>query len=577
MSVAAPPAPLGAPPVIEPRHRVQKPVRFGSSSRKRQLETLSVFLIFSVGFGALGYWLIVSAHVVSFDSLNRLARAYLAWHNVPAKLAAIGFTQPPAQTLALLPFALFTPLAKSLVALPLCSALFGGLTMVVLNGVLRRCQFAAPLRYLTLVLVGLTPTLLFYAADGGSELIALCLLAAAMSAVIAWLLTFDTRYLVVAGMVFALAGLADYSSFVWMLLGAVMVAIVLYRHRGTSDEVEGSLITYLVPSVFAIVVWTIFSAVIVSAPFGWLSAGHTAGVDTSGASAIPVTLLHALHQTFTLAWSSAPLSLIVIPALIVTAMVKRNELAAWVAAFSLLALLIPGAEALIYHDTSQIQLDKGLPLLLMSVYGAAVLYQSFEKRRLLLGLALIAGLAGSVVVVWQAMSTYPYQNLEQAFHRAIVTGHSQEGTVSRGGIEVGIGSEQAMAQYIDTHVHAKKSVLTDNSQTYAVILLTGHAGLFSTRIDHGDTPWLRAVKRPPASVQYMLLAQNASGDLIRQAYPSAATGGTVGLTVAYQDARYTLLSVSPGVDNDAHSTLSSGAPIDLSTSSGTSTSLGSTP
>src|SRR6202042_2930899 len=126
------------------------------------------------------------------------------------------------------------------------------------------------------------------------ELIALYLLAAAMSAVIAWLLTFDTRYLVVAGMVFALAGLADYSAFVWMLLGAVMVAMVLYRHRARSEEVEGSLITYLVPSVFAVVVWTVFSALIVSAPFGWLKAGHAAGVDTSGASAIPVTLLHAL-------------------------------------------------------------------------------------------------------------------------------------------------------------------------------------------------------------------------------------------------------------------------------------------
>jgi hypothetical protein len=575
MSVAAPP--VSALAVSEPKRRVQKPVRFGVASRGRRLETLVVFCVFAGGFGVLGYWLVVSAHVVSFDSLNRLARAYLAWHNVPPKLAAIGFAQPPLQTIALLPFAVFTPLAKSLLALPLCSALFGGLTMTVVNRVLERCEFGRPLRYLTLLLVALTPTFCFYAADGGAELIALYLLAAAMSALIAWLLTLDTRYLVVAGVAFAFAGLADYSAFVWMALGAVMVAVVLSRHRARREEVEGSLITYLIPSVYAIIVWTVFSALIVGRPFGWLTGGHAAAVDTSGVSAVPVTLVHALHLTFTLAWSSAPLSLVVIPVLLGTALVKRDELAAWLAAFSLLALLGPATEALVYHDASQMQLDKGLSLLLMSVYGAAALYRSFRTLRPWIALALIAGLAGSVALVWQGMSTFPYQNLEQAFHRAVATGHSQEGTVSRGGIGVGFSSELAMAQYIDTHVRARKSVLTDNSQTYAVILLTGHPGLFRTRIDHGDTPWLRAVKHPPASVRYMLVAQDARGDLIRQAYPRALTGATVGLTVAYSDPRYTLLSISPAVNGKTQTTLSSGGAINLSTSSGASPTLGATP
>jgi hypothetical protein len=583
MSVATPAGPVVEPdrPVqqlaTDPHRRVQKPVRLIAPSRSRRLESLAIFLIFALAFGTLGYWLIVSAHLVSFDSLSRLSRAYLAWHNVPSKLAAIGFTQPPLQTVALLPFALFTPLAKSLLALPLCSALFGGLTMTVVNRVLERCQLGAPLRYVTLVLLAVTPTLCFYASDGGSQMIALYFLAAAMSAVIAWLITLDTRYLVVAGIVFALAGLADYSAFVWMLLGAVMVAVVLYRHRARNAEVEGSLITYLIPSLYAIIVWTVFSALIVGQPFGWFDAGHAAAVSTSSVSSVPVTLLRALHETLTLTWSSAPLSLVVIPALLAAAVVKRDELASWLAAFSLLALLSPATEALIYRDASQIQLDKGLLLLMMAVYGAAVLYRSFTSLHRLLAVALIAGLAGSVVLVWQGMSTFPYQNLEQAFHRAVATGRSQEGTVSRGGIEVGINSERAMAQYINAHVQAKKSVLTDNSQTYAVILLTGHPGLFRTRVDHGDAPWLRAVKRPPRSVRYMLVARNAAGDLIRQAHPGGATGHSAGLTVVYSDARYTLLSVSAGVSDKTRTTLSSTGPIVLSATSGTSQSLESTP
>jgi hypothetical protein len=586
MSVAAPPRPAVVdpePPVqtlaVDPHRRVQTPVRFGSPSRSRRLEGIAIFVIFGLGFGILGYWLIVSAHVVSFDSLTRLANAYLAWHNVPSKLAAIGFTQPPLQTLSLLPLALFTSLAKSLLALPICSAIFGGLTMTVLNRLLERCELVAPLRYLTLLLFALIPTVCFYAADGGAEMIALYLLAVSVSALVAWLITLDTRYLVVAGMVFGLAGLADYSAFAWMLLGAVMVTVVLYRHRARNAEVEGSLITYLTPSLYALIVWTVLSALIVGRPFGWLDGGHAAAVSTSTVTAVPVTLLHALHQTLTLAWSSAPLALVVIPALLVAAVVKRDELAAWVAAFSILALLTPATEALIYHDASQMQLDKGLPLLLMSVFGAAVLYRSFATLRPLVGIALIAGLAGSAVVVWHGMSTYPYQNLEQAFHRAVATGHSQEGTVSRGGIQVGINSELAMAQYINAHVRANKSVLTDNSQTYAVILLTGRPGVFQTRIDHGDAPWLRAVKRPPRSVRYMLIAQNASGDLIRQTYPQAAGGHSAGLTVVYSDPRYTLLSVAAGVTYKTQSTpsLSPSGPIDLSATAGAARSLQVTP
>ena len=47
------------------------------------------------------------------------------------------------------------------------------------------------------------------------------------------------------------------------------------------------------------------------------------------------------------------------------------------------------------------------------------------------------------------MQTYPHQNLEQAFTRAIVTGEDQEGTASRGGFQVGIAPEREMANYIE--------------------------------------------------------------------------------------------------------------------------------
>ena len=55
------------------------------------------------------------------DGEARLAHAFFALWNQPAKLAAIGTYWPPLETLALLPFAAIRPLATSLVALPLSS------------------------------------------------------------------------------------------------------------------------------------------------------------------------------------------------------------------------------------------------------------------------------------------------------------------------------------------------------------------------------------------------------------------------------------------------------------------------
>ena len=78
------------------------------------------------------------------------------------------------------------------------------------------------------------------------------------------------------------------------------------------------------------------------------------------------------------------------------------------------------------------------------------------------------------------MQTYRFQALEQAFTRALVSGSDQEGTHSLGiGITVGDRPEYAAARWIRRHVHERDSVLTDDEQTFEVMLLTGsrrHSG-----------------------------------------------------------------------------------------------------
>ena len=203
-------------------------------------------------------------------------------------------------------------------------------------------------------------------------------------------------------------------------------------------------------------------------------------------------------------------------------------------------------------------------MLLIGVFGLAYLYKSVVPLRWLIGLALLVGLAGSGLVVWNSMKTYRYQDLERSFRQAVMTRKTQEGARLPGGESVGIDQELAMANYIDTHVHRPKSILTDNSQTYAVILLSGDPALFRTRVDHGDAAWLRQVRQPSARVRYMLISQHDTGDLINETYPDAAQGEVTGLSVVYSDARYTLVAVSRGVNSNSQHSAGAATGVGLS-------------
>jgi hypothetical protein len=149
---------------------------------------------------------------------------------------------------------------------------------------------------------------------------------------------------------------------------------------------------------------------------------------------------------------------------------------------------------------------------------------------------------------WRAMETYPFQSLEQAFARAVSTGADQEGTNSIGGFTVGIRSEAEMASYINRTISGRHAILTDNSQTYGVILLSGRPRVFFDRVIKGDGVWQSVLRDPYGVVQYMLVAYNPrGGDLIRARYPGLIAGNPKGFKVVYQTSRYVLVKV-PGLD-----------------------------
>ncbi len=508
---------------------------------------LIMFVVFAVVYGAIGYHVVIDQHVVVFDALDRLTRAFLIWHNAPPKLAAIGFLFPPLTTLVFLPFAAIKPVATTLIALPFTTAVFAAGAMVMLDRTLARCEMTFVLRLPLLVAFGINPLWVFYAGNGMSEAIYLAFLAFSLYCFVSWYETTEPRYLIGAGFGISLLIMTRYAFLIWAGLVALLIGVALVRRRASRIEVEGSVVAFAAPVIYAVALWILFNALIVGDPFGWVR-------DTTSAQAVNATgITTAGHLGFDdisrrlleLNVAVFPLAFIVVPALVMTFLSQRNDMALWLASFIVLGIVIIGVHAYTSQNEGLLTLRDSMPMMLTSLVGAAWVFRSFVTLRVVAWAATLALLVVNLFTAWQGMQDYPFQSLEQAFVRAVKTGSDQEGQPSRGGFRVGIRPEAQMAQYIKDHVTGRNAILTDNAQTFAVILLTGRADQFFDRIDRGDAKWRAVLEQPFGKVRWFVFAFNPrSGDLIERRYPQMNSNGVPGFHVAFRTDRYILVSVA---------------------------------
>ncbi len=537
-------------PLPPPSAEVAVEARAREAARHpHRLESLLLFAVFTAAYAILGVHVIGVNRVIVFDAMDHLSRAYMVWWNAPPKLAAVGFDYPPVTTLVFLPAALIKPIATSLVGLALTSAVFAGATIVVLNTVLARCELPRVARVVVLVLFGANPLWAFYASNGMSQVVSGLFLTLAISGFISWYLTNQARFLIGSGISLGLLVLTNYALGSVAIVLAVMVATVLYRRRASSDEVEGWVAGLLAPAVYALVVWTMFNLLIVGNAFGWLHYSASVAVNSDHATQhLAPTFASVVSYTARILTGVTPIALVAIGLLVLAFVIRRSVMALALAGLVVFNVVVFGASAFIDNSLGGLLLGNSIPLMLTGVIGAAWAYRAIGSFRPLVLLAIAATLAVSIPLAWHQMQTYPYQNLEQAFTRALTKGGDLTGTASRGGFRVGVEPEQQMAAYLNAHVQTgDRSVLADNAQTFGVILLSGRPGMIFNRIDEGDTVWRSVRDDPYGRVRYLLIDTQAQDDLIRQRYPFAASGADEPyLTPVFttSPARYTLVRVA---------------------------------
>jgi hypothetical protein len=515
-----------------------------------RFEMVLVFTVATLAYFLVGLHFVDTSHVVVFDALDRLTRAYMTWWDSPPKLAAIGFVYPPIQSIVFLPFALVKPLATSVVALPLVGALFAALTLVSLDAIFVRCDMPLLLRLITLVLFGIGPLWAWAATTGEAEAVAGFLFSATLAAFVAWYLTEETRFLIGCGLAIALGTLTRYNLGIVSVFIAFLIAGVLIRRRGGSDQVEGNVAAYGAPIVYAVAIWTMFNWLIQDKPLGWLSnstnlAVNAGGAAHGGSAGFGSIVSHVAELVAT----TSPLAIAAFVLLIVMFVVGSNTMAAALAALIGLLVILMGAEPAINGSIATLTLRQAIPVTLAGVIGGAWVYRTAASLRIVAFAGIVVLLVVALPLTWSEMRNYPYQQQQQAWTRALFSGADQTGTSSRGGYTVGLQAETQMADYINSSIGERfHAVLTDNAQTYAVILLSGKAPTFFNRVDRGDSVWRSVLNSPYGRVRYLLVACQDAGDLIRQRYPTVCSGAlSPRLTPVYTtvNQRYTLIKVGP--------------------------------
>lgn len=571
LTSARAPLPGGIPPrVARARgyHRLRPRVpRFKAST----VETWFLFLGLYGAYLALGYRVVYQQHLVVFDATARLAHGYFVWWNNPPKLAAIGFVWAPLSTLVFLPFTLVKPLATSLMALPATSGFYVALMFATLMSLLRWLGVGAFQRWVIVLLAAVNPMILFYAVNGMSEGPFMALTMIGVAYYVRWHVGRHAHHLSAAAIALTLAALCRYELLIFAMIVGVAVPVTLRARRRAQDEIEGSMLAFVAPLFYGLGIWCFFNFLILGDPIYWfrkqflggttdsITPTATSSVDNSafqtgadGTAAVShgITPAEIVHKVVDVNLRLFPLVLLLMVPLVFYWWRRRDSLGLW-----LLALL--GANAattclLIYRNDTVALLQLRYN---MRDIPVALIAGGFLISRVRPGVwrntafaAFAAALVVSIPLAWTTMETYPFQYLEKAFIAALRTGKDQENTGTRGQYTVGNRDDKEMAAFIRAYIPEKTaSVLTDDGQTFGVMLESGRPQIFRDRIDQGDKKWAIPLARPYRRVAYMLIARYPRSpysilDEVEVRYPGLAA--LPGVSVVHANDHYALVRVA---------------------------------
>lgn len=511
-----------------------------SNKRKRiDLEFWLAGLFSLVIFGAVIYLLVFHLQVFLTDSMARTRSAWQVFLSNEPKLENVGFVWAPLPTLLQVPLVWIAALRYKGISGNIVTALCGAGSVQVLLLFLRQTRLPVVPRWLLLLVYIFNPMILFYAANGMSEMVLILFVLLTAYFYLRWNQTKRWKYLSACGMATSMAFLARYDASFMAVVITLFIGIggFVLKRRNLAYA-ESLLLLYAVPVAYITGLWVFLNWIIMGDPLYFMRSDYSnAGQIGYQLAMLPeliplkynalATLTIGFRETFIL----FPVSILATVWLAVKAVFRK----AWVwlgilaiawslTLFSVFNLFMGQSALFIRYFIAAI------PMGMVIIVGVLMLYPPRWQSPLAILLVLMTAVSG--VFTAEAMRSHKeWGQWNDKVVEAVLTDTPLNSWKE----------EQTLAQYVKEKTTG--FVLMDDFQGYRVIFFTGEPWRFITP---ADSIFKQYLKYPFQNVSYLLTSSTAlEGELnqVNNAYPYLFEKGGGWVKLVYQDSTWKLFRV----------------------------------
>ena len=509
-----------------------QPAGAGEPARARRHDARTEPLLLAgaclIGYAVLAWYLTLRLHIQYIDTLARVADAYYVGFSHDPHLAALGFVWPPLPSLVVFPLLFLNHLWPALTwygfAGNIESAVFGAISVLFMNRVLRTLGIPGFWRVAMTLAYALNPMIALYSGDGMSETMLICFFLIALFGVLEYLRTGSVANLAAAGAALGTAMFVRYEAVPLALALGVGLAIALWMERKPSGHVEGALILLLAPIAFTGSLWMYANWLIMGNPLYFAKSNYSNSAQVSagffntqtGAAAAAHSVVKSLvyaGQYYQLFWP-----VVVGLAAAVFILLRRQNRDRRAPMLIMAALAVPVLQAVLTYIHQTAGWDRFYIYIIPT--GVVLLaFAASQFKRPWLSVACAGALALVVAGGYSTLKTMENPYLGNMDHLAVQNALS-------GTKEHPYSNVLQLVHYIDARPHMR--VLMESFQTVPVYLRVANPKQIIT---NSDRAFVSDLDAPLGRVGYFLLPPiNREDQLvstIAKVYPGLWSGKPV--------------------------------------------------
>ncbi len=481
-----------------------------SNNRKEQLLATLVFL----GELALGIYLGYNGILLG-EAQKLTANAFYVFNTLPHRLGSIGLDTQPLPAAVQLPFILLAKLWRPVITMGISGAFTSALFQAMAAKTIYNCFHQLKCRELDALLITLlyvlNPYVLFYGANGMTEIMIAAAGVQILCSLTLWMRKGRPQYLIFIAFSFVLMFLTDKKALPFALVIAFCIVINIlnskrekryYSGEGLEKVwyTEASLWVTFLPLLFSLFCWSLYNASMTGKPFYFVNSGYSLMTNSVykdyGGFFPAVGYIMTRARPFLI-----PLAAILISRIFTGNLVRYDTL-----------IIILGSLGITFFTTFMVLTGNSAgtvrafcyPLMFSTAFIPYVLRIAGEKRSLVLGLT-AAGLAAAAVFLgWSFLYSADFRE------DLLINVPARSGD---------------LAEYLNVHC-ADGKILMDTHRTYYAIMNTDHP---ETLIINPSPDFWDAIADPVGhDVHYVVVSsvsESGKTDALNISWPNLYTGG----------------------------------------------------